>query len=75
MNFVPNTVYLWYWHSLGYGGEDVSKAIEWKHKADFNNAGYTNLVVNSSYVGGQTRQYGNLSFTRIYESGHEGKTT
>lgn len=27
--------------------------------------------MNSTYIGGQTRQYGNLSFTRVYESGHE----
>lgn len=33
-------------------------------------AGYADIVVNASYVGGQVRQYGNLSFSRIYDSGH-----
>jgi hypothetical protein len=27
-------------------------------------------VVNSSYIGGQVRQFGNLSFARIYDAGH-----
>lgn len=27
-------------------------------------------MVNSSYVGGQVRQFGNLSFSRIYDAGH-----
>lgn len=33
-------------------------------------AGYAEIVVNSTYVGGAVRQYGNLSFSRIYDSGH-----
>lgn len=33
-------------------------------------AGYAEIVVNSSYVGGAVRQYGNLSFSRIYDAGH-----
>ncbi|KAK1816289.1 hypothetical protein LTR12_009279 [Friedmanniomyces endolithicus] len=33
-------------------------------------AGYADIVVNSSYIGGAVRQYGNLSFSRIYASGH-----
>nr|POE74525.1 carboxypeptidase s1 like a [Quercus suber] len=36
----------------------------------FPNAGYAEIVVNSSYVGGCVRQYGNLSFSRIYDAGH-----
>ena len=28
-------------------------------------------MTNASYSGGQTRQHGNLSFSRIYEAGHE----
>jgi hypothetical protein len=53
------------------GGENVSLHIPWSHQADFARAGYTNLQVNGSYVGGQVRQYGNLSFSRVYQSGHE----
>ncbi|KAH9821416.1 carboxypeptidase S1 homolog-like protein A, partial [Teratosphaeria destructans] len=33
-------------------------------------AGYADIVVNSTYVGGAVRQYGNLSFSRIYDAGH-----
>ena len=33
-------------------------------------AGYSEIVVNSTYVGGSVRQYGNLSFSRIYDAGH-----
>lgn len=36
----------------------------------FSAAGYADIVVNSTYVGGAVRQYGNLSFSRIYDSGH-----
>jgi Serine carboxypeptidase len=53
------------------GGENVSLNIPWSQQANFKSAGYTDLRVNDSYVGGQVRQYGNLSFTRVYESGHE----
>lgn len=51
-----------------YGGEAVSLAL---NHTGFAEAGYTDLVVNSTYIGGQTRQAGNLSFTRVYEAGHE----
>ena len=53
------------------GGEAVSLAIPYSHTKDFNAAGYTDLIVNDTYSGGKTRQYGNLSFSRVYESGHE----
>lgn len=33
-------------------------------------SGYAEIVVNSSYVGGAVRQFGNLSFSRIYDAGH-----
>ncbi|TKA34090.1 hypothetical protein B0A50_00070 [Salinomyces thailandicus] len=33
-------------------------------------AGYAEIVVNNSYVGGSVRQFGNLSFSRIYDAGH-----
>ena len=58
---------------IGYGGQDVSLALNWTHSEEFRAAGYEPLIVNDTYTGGQTRQYGNLSFTRIYESGHESK--
>jgi carboxypeptidase C (cathepsin A) len=54
-----------------YGGELLSLAIPYANATSFAEAGYVDLVVNDTYIGGQTRQYGNLSFTRVYEAGHE----
>jgi carboxypeptidase D len=53
------------------GGEEVSLLVEHAEATEFRDAGYTPLRTNSSYVGGQVRQYGNFSFTRVYEAGHE----
>ncbi|OAP62975.1 hypothetical protein AYL99_02202 [Fonsecaea erecta] len=33
-------------------------------------AGYAPIVANSSYIGGVVREFGNLSFSRIYDAGH-----
>jgi len=33
-------------------------------------AGYAPIVANTSYIGGVVREYGNLSFSRIYDAGH-----
>jgi carboxypeptidase C (cathepsin A) len=54
-----------------YGGEAVSLAINHTQAAEFRAAGYQGIRANESYEGGQVRQYGNLSFSRVYESGHE----
>lgn len=54
-----------------YGGELLSLAIPHSSSSNFQAAGYTPLITNSSYTGGQVRQYGNLSFTRVYQAGHE----
>lgn len=54
-----------------YGGEAVSLAINHTYASDFHAAGYEGIQTNDSYIGGQVRQYGNLSFSRVYESGHE----
>ncbi|RMZ16090.1 hypothetical protein D0862_01388 [Hortaea werneckii] len=54
-----------------YGGELLSLAINYTHTADFHAAGYEDIQTNTSYVGGQVRQYGNLSFSRVYQAGHE----
>ena len=55
-----------------FGGEAVSFAVAAQSPATsaFYSAGYAEIVVNGSYIGGVVRQYGNLSFSRIYDSGH-----
>ena len=53
------------------GGELVSLAINYSGTADFHSAGYAPIQTNDSYVGGMVRQFGNLSFSRVYEAGHE----
>ncbi|KAM5472457.1 putative carboxypeptidase D [Microsporum audouinii] len=53
-----------------FGGEKVSLALNYTGTENFHKAGYTDVKVNSQ-VGGQVRQYGNFSFTRVYEAGHE----
>jgi len=40
---------------------------------DFRAAGYEYIHTNRSYSGGVVRQHGNLSFSRVFESGHDGK--
>lgn len=54
------------------GGEAVSFAIaaESPSHSLFYSAGYADIVVNETYVGGVVRQFGNLSFSRIYDAGH-----
>lgn len=56
------------------GGEAVSiniaAATSSSYFGAFTAAGYAPIIVNSSYIGGVVRQYGNLSFSRIYDAGH-----
>lgn len=59
------------------GGEAISLAVAGATNASASNystqfpaAGYAPIIVNSSYIGGVVRQYGNLSFSRIYDAGH-----
>lgn len=53
------------------GGEVLSKAINYTDSVAFRNAGYAEIQANDSYVGGLVRQVGNLSFSRVFEAGHE----
>lgn len=55
--------------SAGLGGENVSLAVNHSQATAFRSAGYEDITVNSSYVGGQVRQHGNYSFSRVYEAG------
>ncbi|KAJ5908407.1 hypothetical protein N7495_001089 [Penicillium taxi] len=53
------------------GGEDVSLQVNYANADKFRAAGYAPLKTNSSYIGGQVRQHGNFSYTRVYQAGHE----
>ena len=53
------------------GGEEASLAVNYSQSSAFRAAGYAPIQVNGSYIGGQVRQHGNFSFSRVYESGHE----
>jgi len=57
----------------GLGGEKISLAIDSSSTAGFRKAGYAQLHTNVTYIGGAVRQYGNLSFSRVFGAGHEGK--
>ncbi|KAK7959318.1 peptidase S10- serine carboxypeptidase [Apiospora aurea] len=61
------------------GGEAVSLSLKWPNATAFAQAGYAPFTVaasspNSTAINnktyGETRQYGRLSFTRVYEAGH-----
>ncbi|KAF5003845.1 hypothetical protein FDECE_9638 [Fusarium decemcellulare] len=53
-----------------YSGENVSLTLDFPGSEKFRSAGYEYIVTNSSYNGGFVREYGNLSFSRVFESGH-----
>ncbi|KAK0640931.1 serine carboxypeptidase [Cercophora newfieldiana] len=56
------------------GGEAISLSIASSaggaYAASFPAAGYAPIIVNNTYIGGVVRQFGNLSFSRIYQAGH-----
>ena len=56
------------------GGEAISLAVAAQaagsYASLFPAAGYAPIITNTSYIGGVVRQYGNLSFSRIYDAGH-----
>ncbi len=56
----------------GLGGEKISLAVKSKISDKFNKAGYTDIHTNTTFVGGSVRQYGNFSFSRVYDARHEG---
>lgn len=53
-----------------FGGEAVSMEIDYIHSGAFRAAPYAPFTVDGIEYG-EVRQYGNFSFTRIYEAGHE----
>ncbi|KAF8445385.1 Alpha/Beta hydrolase protein [Terfezia claveryi] len=52
------------------GGEAVSLAVNYSEAEQFAAAGYEDVQVNSTYIGGQVRQHGNFSFIRVFQAGH-----
>jgi carboxypeptidase C (cathepsin A) len=52
-----------------YGGEDLSLAANFSWATQFHNAGYAPLMVDGERYG-DTREYGNFSFTRVFDAGH-----
>ena len=57
-----------------FGGEAISLAVAAATSPDyatrFPAAGYAPIITNDTYIGGDVRQYGNLSFSRIFDAGH-----
>lgn len=53
-----------------FGGEALSKKLNYTHTAEFAKTGYVPFTVDGTEYG-EVRQYGNLSFLRVYEAGHE----
>lgn len=53
-----------------FGGQAISEALNYTHHKEFIKAGYAPFVYGGVEYG-EVREYGNFSFTRIYESGHE----
>lgn len=53
-----------------FGGQAISLSVDYTHSKEFRAAGYEAMMVDGTEYG-EVRQYGNFSFARIYESGHE----
>ena len=53
-----------------FGGQAVSLAIKYADSKNFASAGYEPFMYNGIEYG-EVREYGNFSFTRVYEAGHE----
>ncbi|OAL02046.1 alpha/beta-hydrolase [Phaeosphaeriaceae sp. SRC1lsM3a] len=53
-----------------FGGQAISLDVDYTHSKEFRAAGYEAMVVDG-IERGEVRQYGNFSFARVYEAGHE----
>ena len=52
------------------GGEAVSLSVNYTGSPGFRSAGYEDIQVSPTHIGGQVRQHGNFSFARVYQAGH-----
>jgi carboxypeptidase D len=52
------------------GAENISLSLDFPGQDKFAASGYAELITNATYIGGITRQAGDLSFNRVFESGH-----
>jgi len=53
------------------GGEAASLAIEYSGAEKFKQAGYAPILSSNGTTSGFVRQYGNFSFSRVFQAGHE----
>jgi carboxypeptidase C (cathepsin A) len=53
------------------GAEQLSMEANWTGAAAYREAGYEEIRVNSSYIGGVAKQHGLLSFSRVFQAGHD----
>ncbi|KEQ73118.1 alpha/beta-hydrolase, partial [Aureobasidium namibiae CBS 147.97] len=51
-------------------GENVASTAQWSGANQFSTAGYEQTKINATYIGGLTKQFSTLSFTRIFQAGH-----
>ena len=56
--------------STGFSAENASLHIPFDGAETFADAGYADIVTNSSYNGGFVREHAGLSFSRIFQAGH-----
>lgn len=62
------------WACNWIGGERAVHTVDYSAKEQFKNAGYEPIVYGKDHtVGGNVKQFGNFSFSRVYQAGHEGK--
>jgi len=60
------------WACNWIGGERAVLAVEYSGAKEFRNAGYEPITYGSdNTIGGQVKQHGNYSFSRVYQAGHE----
>ncbi|KAJ9145532.1 Carboxypeptidase S1 A [Pleurostoma richardsiae] len=53
------------------GVENLSLTMSYPSASAFRSTGYTSIQTNDSYIGGLVRQHGNVSFSRVFEAGHQ----